>query len=231
MSSNALRLRAMVGLVPVLVMLVALTVAGCGSSEESIDEWTEQPAATPTSMLEYRIDSLTNENARVRDQLEAVAAENRKLTARNAELETKLAESVAAPAVVAAPEAATYADASSGYEAALAKYRAKDFEGSITDFQALIDGNIEQRYVDNCHYWIGESYYGLRQYQNALKQFKTVLGMTRSEKKADATLMSGNCAAMLGDAAAAREAYEKVVADFPTSSLVEKAKDKLAKMK
>ncbi len=230
MSSNALRLRAMVGLVPVLVMLVAMTVAGCGSSEESFDEWTEQPAATPTSMLEYRIDSLTNENARMRDQLEAVAAENRKLTARNAELETKLAEAAAAPVVAAPAAAAPTADAS-GYEAALAKYRAKDFEGALTDFQALLDGNIESRFADNCHYWMGESYYGLRQYQNALKEFKTVLGLPRSEKKADATLMSGNCYAMLGDGAAARESFEKVVADFPTSPLVDKAKDKLAKMR
>lgn len=230
MSSNALRLRAMVGLVPVLVMLVALTVAGCGSSEESYDEWTQQPAATPTSMLEYRIDSLTNENTRMRDQLEAVAAENRKLTARNAELETKIAEAAAAPAVAATPAPTPAADAS-GYEGALAKYRAKDFAGAITDFQALLDGNIEARFADNCHYWMGESYYGLKQYKNALKEFKTVLGLPRSEKKADATLMAGNCSAMLGDAAAAREAYEKVVADFPTSPLVEKAKDKLAKMK
>jgi tol-pal system protein YbgF len=230
MSSNALRLRAMVGLVPVLVMLVALTVAGCGSSENSTEEWTEQPAATPTSMLEYRIDSLTNDNARMRDQLEAVAAENRKLTARNAELETKIAEAAAAPKVEAATATST-GDAASAYEAALSKFKSKDFAGAITDFQALLDGNIEKRYVDNCHYWIGESHYGLRQYSDALKEFKTVLGMTRSEKKADATLMSGNCSAMLGDAAAAREAYEKVVADFPTSPLVDKAKDKLAKLK
>jgi tol-pal system protein YbgF len=230
MSRNVLRLSAMVGLVPVLVMLVALTVAGCGSSEESMDEWTQEPAATPTSMLEYRIDSLTQDNARMRDQLESVSTENRKLVARNAELETKINELSTAQPAVTTP-AVSSVDASSGYEGALAKYKAHDFEGAINSFQALIDGNIEPRLVDNCHYWIGESYYGLRQYKNALKEFKTVIGLPRSEKKADATLMSGNCSAVLGDAAAAREAYEKVVADFPTSPLVDKAKDKLAKMK
>jgi tol-pal system protein YbgF len=229
MSSNALRLRAMVGLVPVLVMLVAMTVAGCGSSEESMEEWTQTPAATPTSMLEYRVDSLKNENARTKDQLEAVAAENRKLTARNAELETKLNEALAAPKVEAPPPAPV--NAASAYEAALAKFKAKDFQGAIADMEALLNGNVEQKLADNCQYWIGESYYGLRNYKEALKQFTTVLGLPRSEKKADATLMSGNCQAALGNGAAAKEAYEKVVSDFPTSPLVDKAKDKLAKMK
>ena len=231
MSSNALRLRAMVGLVPVLVMLVALTTAGCGSSGESMEEWTQTPAATPTSMLEYRVDSLKNENARTRDQLEAVGAENRKLTARNAELETKLNEALAAPKVEAPPPAPTPANAASAYDAALAKFKARDFHGAIADMEALLNGGVEQKLADNCQYWIGESYYGLKNYKDALKQFNTVLGLPRSEKKADATLMSGNCQAALGNSAAAKEAYQKVVSDFPTSPSVEKAKERLAKMK
>ena len=55
-------------------------------------------------MLEYRLDSLQNENRRLQDQIEAVASENRKLTARNAELETKLTEAMAAPEATHAPE-------------------------------------------------------------------------------------------------------------------------------
>ncbi len=231
MSSNALRLRAMVGLVPVLVMLVALTTAGCGSSGESMEEWTQTPAATQTSMLEYRVDSLKNENARTRDQLEAVSGENRKLTARNAELETKLNEALAAPKVEAPPPAPTPANAASAYEAALGKFKARDFQGAIADMEALLNGNVEQKLADNCQYWIGESYYALKNYKEALKQFTTVLGLPRSEKKADATLMTGNCQAALGNSAAAKEAYEKVVSDFPTSPSVEKAKNRLAKMK
>jgi TolA-binding protein len=42
--------------------------------------------------------------------------------------------------------------------------------------------------------------------------------------------MAGNCQSALGNKAAAKEAYEKVVADFPTSPLVEKARVKLSKM-
>jgi len=233
MSSIALRLRALVGFVPVLVMLFALTLAGCGSSEESMEEWTEPDAAktqTPPSMLEYRIDSLKTENGRVHEQLDAVSTENRKLTARVAELETQLTEAQSAAKSTAAVATAP-ANASSAYEAALEKFKAKDFEGAISGFRSLLDGNVEATLADNCQYWIGESYYGQKKYTEALKQFGVVLGLPRSSKKADAMMMSGNCQARLGNAAAAKEAYEKVVADFPTSPLVEKAKDKLAHMK
>ena len=57
-----------------------------------------------TAMLEIRIDSLHNENRRLKDQVDAVVTENRKLTARNAELETKRTESP--PAVARTPKPA-----------------------------------------------------------------------------------------------------------------------------
>ena len=57
-----------------------------------MEEWETQPAVSSTAMLEYRVDSLSNENRQLKDQVEAVVTENRKLTARNAELETKQSE-------------------------------------------------------------------------------------------------------------------------------------------
>jgi tol-pal system protein YbgF len=240
MSSNALRLRAMVGLVPVLVMLVALTLAGCGTSEESTEEWTEPAAETitadqpPVAMLEYRIDSLKSETGRLREQLDATSAENRKLTARTADLETQLTESQSAPkaqAGIADASTSVVPSPSPAYDAALGRFKSHDYEGAIADFQALLGGNVEQGLADNCQYWIGESYYGMKQYREALKQFGLVLSLSRSSKKADAMFMTGNCQSKLGNSAAAKEAFEKVVSEFPTSHLVDRAKTKLATLK
>ena len=56
---------------------------GCGPSEEAMEEdWETLPTVSPTAQLEYRIDSLRNENRRMNDQVEALAAENRSLRAR-----------------------------------------------------------------------------------------------------------------------------------------------------
>ncbi len=229
MSSSAQRFSGLVGLVPASVLALSLTVFGCGSSEESMEEWESTPAVSPTAMLEYRVDSLQNENRRMQDQLEVVAAENRKLTARNAELETKLADAMAAQQP-ATPPPSQPASVAGGYDGALSKFQARDYKGAIADFQALLDSGIEATLADNCRYWIGESYFGLRQYRDALKNFQSVVDLPRSGKKADATFMLGNCQLALRNSPAAREAYEKVISDFPTSPLVEKARQKLAKI-
>jgi tol-pal system protein YbgF len=183
--------------------------------------------------LEYRIDSLQNENRRMKDQLDAVSAENRRLTAKNAELETKAAEPTTAPAPATAPTG-TVAPASSevrgGYEAALEQFRSKNYRAAIEQFDALLKSGSEQL-ADNCHYWIGESYYGLKEYNDAIKHFEMVFNYKQSGKKPYAQLMIGNAYASLGNATAAREAYNKVINDYPASSLVAKAQAKLAKLK
>lgn len=229
MRSIAQWFRWSIGLLPAAVLILSLTVFGCGSSEESAEEWETAPEVSPSALMEYRLDSLQNENRRMKDQLEAVAAENRNLTARNAELETKLADMMAAPkAEVPAGETASHV--AGGYDGALQKFQTRDYQGAIADFQALLNSGIEGSLADNCHYWIGESYYGLREYGQALKSFQDVLGLQRSGKKADATLMIGNCHLAMGNASEAKEAFQKVVSDFPTSPLVDKAREKLSKL-
>ncbi len=228
MRSNVQRFSGLIGLLPAAILVLSLTMFGCGSSEESMEEWESAPEVSPTAMMEYRIDSLQNENRRMQDQLQAVSAENRNLTARNAELETKLVEAMAAPKVETPVETAV--DVAGGYDGALAKFRARDYQGAIADFRALLDSGIEASLADNCRYWIGESYYGLHNYSEALKNFQGVNNLERSGKKADATLMSGNCYLAMGNNSAAKEAFQKVVSDFPASPLVEKAREKLAKL-
>ena len=228
MSSNDKRFNILAGLLPVSALVLSLSVFGCGSSKENTEEWESAPAVSPTAMLEYRVDSLQNENRRLQDQIEAVASENRKLTARNAELETKLTEAMAAPKAAVPEEKAP--NVAGGYDGALAKFHAKDYQGAITDFKALIDSGIEASLADNCHYWIGESQYALKQYKTALSTFQGIIEMPRTGKKADATFMMGNCYMALGNKASAKEAYQKVVADYPTSGLLDKAKAKLAKL-
>jgi tol-pal system protein YbgF len=228
MSSNDRRFNILAGLLPVAALVLSLSVFGCGSSGGNTEEWESAPAVSPTAMLEYRVDSLQNENRRLQDQIEAVASENRKLTARNAELETKLTEAMAAPKATVPEEKAPAV--AGGYDGALSKFHAKDYQGAITDFKALLDSGIEASLADNCRYWIGESQYGLKQYKTALATFQGITEMPRSGKKADATFMIGNCQAAIGNKTAAKEAFQKVVSDFPTSALVEKAKAKLTKL-
>lgn len=212
-------------------MCLLLALAGCGSSEEAYYE--EQPAQAPvvseTAKLQYKVDSLMNENRRLGDQVEAVTSENRKLTAKNAELETKITEAATVPPPKTS--GVTGSGAAAAYNAALDLFHARNYSAALDQFQGLLKSGSAGDLADNCQYWIGECYYGMEKYQEALRNFQLVSDYQRSGKIPYAMLMSGNCHAALGDKAAAVETYQKVMSEFPTSPVAEKAKAKLARMK
>jgi len=213
-----------------IVGALSIVAFGCGPSEEATEEgWEETPAVSPTATLEYRIDSLTNDNLKLREQIDAVTTENRTLRARTAELETKIAEAAAAqPAPTVAPATG---DLRSGYNAALDQYMAHNYQGAIQQFEALLKGGIGDDLAPNCHYWIGESKYGMGSYEEAIANFQKVFDYTKSGKKPYAQLMIGNSYAAMGNSAAAREAYNSVVSNYPASALVGKAQERLARLR
>jgi len=211
---------------------LAVAAVGCGSSEEDTESWESTPAVSATATPEAKADSMKNENRRIKEQMDALAAENRTLTARNAELETKLTEATAvakAPAPSMTTPSVPVGDVSGAYNAALAEFKRRNFQEAANQFEAILNSGTD-KLVDNCHYWIGESFYGMKKYDDAIKHFETVLGYSGSGKRPYAQLMIGNSYMALGDKAAAKDAYSKLVSTYPSSSLVEKAKEKLARL-
>lgn len=211
-------------------ILAIAGIAGCGSSEDAYYEGESEqaPVVSEQAMMQYKIDSLMNENRRLQDQVDAVVAENRKLTAKTAELETKLAEAATPP-----PQKApvmTGGSPTSAYNAALDMFNSRNYAGAMEQFQALLQSGEAGDLADNCQYWIGECYYGMGNYAEALRNFQMVLDYKRSGKIPYAVLMSGNCQSALGNRTAAVEAYQKVISDFPASPVAGKARAKLEKM-
>lgn len=116
------------------------------------------------------------------------------------------------------------------YEGALGMFGAKKYDDAIASLQALINSGVPATVEDNCHYWIGESNFGKKNYQEALKHFDMVLQYRNSEKLADAHFMMAQCYERTGEKAKAKESYERVVKDFPMSRLVQKAKDRWTRL-
>ena len=116
------------------------------------------------------------------------------------------------------------------YDNALQLFRDRNYKEAIRSFEGVLTSGVEQTLADNCRYWIGECYYGLRQYREAITQFKAVLELQRTGKKAEAQFMIGNCYLALGDKGSARDAFEKVMSEYPVSPLAARAKSKLARL-
>ncbi len=219
-----------------------LTLTGCGQSAETTAE--NEAILRPAPPAGPSLDSLEAENKRLRDQVNALASENRTLSARVAELETRgagLAQERAtaqAPAASLPPEretakaapAAKDGDRLAGYNAALATFRARDFKEAIRQFEELLNRSIGANLADNCHYWIGESYYAMKKYDLAVQEFQNVLDFPSSDKANDAMLMMGSSYAAMGKTDEAKKVLGDLVKLSPDSGAARKAKAKLATM-
>jgi tol-pal system protein YbgF len=211
-----------------LALIVALlSWVGC-SSEQALRS--EQTAFTRASFPEQKkIDSLETQNVNLKQQLMKLDQDNNTLNARLDDLESKLKAEIDKAAAPPPPPPAPPTSATT-YEGAQKSFTKKKYDDAIQMFQALLDGGAPENIADNCHYWIGESYFGKKDFKEGLKHFEMVLQYKISEKKGDAHFMLGRSYDMLGDKAKAKKSYEKVVKDYPMNGNVKRAKERLGRL-
>ena len=205
---------------------VVVFIPGCGGSEETQME-------SPPNMvdsLHASIDSLITENVQCKSQVSRLEQENRNLVAQRAELETKFAEE-RERAKTPPPTSGGISNAQMEYENGLNMQRQRNYQEAVSIFMGLLNTGAPEGLESNCHYWIGEGYYGMKQYKDALTHLEQVLGYTRSTKKDDAQLMIANCYSRMRDKERAMQEYQKLIDQYPASPFVQRAKDALAKMK
>ena len=116
------------------------------------------------------------------------------------------------------------------YEEATQAYRARDYRKAIQLYEGLLAENMNHSLSDNCQYWIGESYWGLGMYQQAIAAFEKVFTFANSNKDPDAQLKLGLCYLRLNDKARAREELQKLIDNYPSSNYVSTARGYLAQI-
>jgi tol-pal system protein YbgF len=203
------------------LMVLLFALAGCASEEAVIPE-TPPPPPGPTAE-QKKIDSLEADNINLKQKIVKLEQDNGTLNARIADVEAKLKAELEKAAAVPLPPPATY-------EGAMKAFSEKKYDDAIQMFEALLTGGIAEDQADNCHYWIGESFFGKKDFKEAIKHFDVVFQYKVSEKKADAEYMLGRSYEATGDKEKAKEAYEKVTKDYPTSDKVKKAKERWARL-
>jgi tol-pal system protein YbgF len=82
--------------------------------------------------------------------------------------------------------------------------------------------------ADNAQYWIGESHYGLREFDQAIVEFDAVRRRyPRGEKVPAALLKQGYAFAELGEKVNARLLLQEVAEKYPESPEAQRAKLRL----
>ena len=141
-----------------------------------------------------------------------------------------------APAAADAPKQASAAPVSGEenetYERAQGQRRIGNYQGAITAFQAFIAKYPKSTLAPRAQYWIGDSYFNLRDFKNAISsQQKLLSAYPDSNSVPDALLNMASAQLEAGDTATARKTMDSLIARFPSSEAAEKARRRVANLR
>lgn len=116
------------------------------------------------------------------------------------------------------------------YQEARNAFESKNYEAAIQYFESLLAANTTHNLADNAQYWIGESYYALRQYDAAIIAFEKVLTFPKSNKNIDAQFKIGLCYVRKGNKTKAAEEFGRLNADYPGNRFESRVNEILSKL-
>ena len=114
------------------------------------------------------------------------------------------------------------------YMEAYKAYKANDFEGAREKFKTILKNYPESEYSDNSRFWIAESYYKEKNYEDAILAYEELIKKnSRSDKIPGAMLKQGLAFYELNDKKTGKIVLEKLIEKFPDSEEAQVAKQKL----
>lgn len=121
-------------------------------------------------------------------------------------------------------------EAASVYQDAFDLLRDGDYRAAADGFRTVIEDHSDSDYADNARYWLGETYYVEREFDEAMEHFGALLDRSESNKHADALLKAGYIHYEREEWDRARELLERVREEYPDDSVAELAADRLERM-
>jgi tol-pal system protein YbgF len=138
----------------------------------------------------------------------------------------------AADAAKTAAVATVSGDENAAYDRAQSQRRIGNYQGAITAFQGFVAKYPKSTLAPRAQYWIGDSYFNLRDFKNAItSQQKLLASYPDSSSVPDALLNMASSQLESGDTAAARKTMDSLIARYPTSDAAEKARRRVANLR
>ena len=99
-------------------------------------------------------------------------------------------------------------------------------------FEAVYESDNSGDLADNALFWIGETYFAAKDYNNAVRYYTRVVNEYPEQNKApDALFKTALAQAKTGDLALARRTLQQVIERYPYSSTASSAKAELQRIK
>lgn len=139
------------------------------------------------------------------------------------------------PIAAAAAQAASATPAveeTRAYDAAQNQRRIGNYQAAVSAFQNFVTQYPRSPLAHRAQYWVGDSYYNLRDYRNAIaSQQKLVAAYPESASVPDALLNLASAHIELGDNAQAKKTMDGLIARYPSSDAAEKARRRLTALR
>jgi len=118
------------------------------------------------------------------------------------------------------------------YDRLLTMFRDGDLEGARQGFTGFLAEYPTSSLAPNARFWLGESYYGKKEFQKAIDAYdKVEIDYPSSEKVPAALLKKGYAYLAMKDMKRAHSAFRQVMTSYPGSAEAGRASDKLAQLK
>ena len=114
------------------------------------------------------------------------------------------------------------------YRRGITLVRQGSYDKAIQSLRDFLRTNRESPLAPNAQYWIGESYYMLADYYQAILNFNQVRQQhPKSDRAPAAVLKIGLAFQQMGNKSEAKLAFQKVLNDYPSSPEAAQAREKL----
>ncbi len=117
------------------------------------------------------------------------------------------------------------------YRSAFALLKDTQYSDSSKAFSSFLKKFPKSRYSGNAQYWLAESFFAQKNYDEALIEFAKVIDTyPNSAKVADARLKIGYTYYEMEEWREARQTLDSLVSDYPATNIAELAKKRLQRM-
>src|SRR5258706_993244 len=189
--------------------------------------------------LSTQVETVSNEMARMRGQLEVLGTQAETADRRQKDLyldiDTRLrkleqAREGAAPGKpAAAPEAEASPAEMRAFQGALDQFKLQNYPMAVSAMQGFLVTYPASKLAPNAQYWVGMAYSGQRDYKQAIAaQRKLLATWPDSDKAPDAMLSIASAQETMGDRKGAQKTLEDLVTKHPKSSAAASAKQRIA---
>ena len=118
------------------------------------------------------------------------------------------------------------------YQRGIDAFKAGDLPKAREQFSRFIELFPNHELTANAHYWLGETYYSDKVYDQAILEIEKVIKNFPTKGKVPAALLKqGMAFKELGDTKSARFVFKKLIENYPLSDEVKLAKEKLRELK